>query len=595
MKSKEAIRKEIIHYINLTWDTKSSVNRNPLVNLMIETICNELYLLENKLTDIDLTILEKLVNKLAPSGYNYIRPAHSILYVKPSSPIYHLDRKTVFTIKNLSNELKNKEISSVGFTPVSDTILRDISVTHIFQGQTLWSVDSSGNKRVVNRVNEKSTYNTVWIKLDTGEGVKYLKDLFFYLDFPHLNDNHDYFDLLPYVKWFAGGKPLEIKHGFPITESVTHSKTETDILAFYNSHYQTILSELNLNTMEKEHLPNELIAIMGEELASNIEKGYWLSIIFPPQFNDSDLSKLVIAVNAFPALNRQYNETRVSNPSFGDIIPLSSDIGEDFLEMDTVSDSSQRLYKTEEQDEDINGTFNVEPIRKKNIADPKLADYLERLIDIAQDEKTAFPEIDSEKISSVLDSIKGIQNEESSKVELNRLNEYAEVGRILVYPFDNTGSMDISYWTSHVEHVNGIPAGTSVMAIKVAELNKSNAILLTQVSGGKSSYDIESLKAINRYYLTSKDRILTKHNILSFCRVELGKYIKEVDVVRKARITPQFKQGIINVMEIQLTPKDKYIDYLKEKGVVKDLKTRLKLRSPDHYNYTFKVIESANK
>ncbi len=155
MKSKEAIRKEIIHYINLTWDAKSTVNRNPLVNLMIETICNELYLLENKLTDIDLTVLEKLVKKLAPFGYNYIRPAHSILYVKPSSSVYYLDKKTAFTIKKLSNELKNKEISSVGFTPVTDITLMDISLTHIFQGQTLWSVDTSGSKRVVAHMNRK--------------------------------------------------------------------------------------------------------------------------------------------------------------------------------------------------------------------------------------------------------------------------------------------------------------------------------------------------------------------------------------------------------------------------------------------------------
>lgn len=595
MKSKEAIRKEIIHYINLTWDAKGTVNRNPLVNLMIETICNELYLLENKLTDIDLTVLEKLVKKLAPSGYNYIRPAHSILYVRPSSPVYHLDRKTVFTIKNLSNELKNKEISAVGFTPVTDITLTDISLTHIFQGQTLWSLDTSGSKRVVAHMNRKMPYNTVWIKLETAAEVKYLKDLFFYLDFPHLNDNHDYFDLLPDIKWFTGGKPLKIKQGFPITESEKHSKTEADILAFYKPHYQTISDELNLNTMTKEHLPAELVAIAGQELASGIEKGYWLSIVFPPQFSNNDLSKLMLSVNAFPALNRHHNETRISNPLSGDIIALSSDIGEEFLEIDSVRDSLQRIYKQEEQDEDTNGTFNVEPVRKKNIADPRLADYLERLIDIAQDEKTAFPEIDAEKIALVLESIAGIKDEESNKVELNRLNEYAEVGRISITPFDNVNSIDISYWTSHVEHVNGIPAGTQLMAIKVAELNKSNAILLTPVCGGKSFYDLESLKAINRYYLTSKDSILTRNSILSFCRMELGKYIKEVYVVRKAKISPRFKQGIMNVMEIQITPKEKYMDYIKDKEVVKDLRIRLRQRSADHYNYTFNIIEAANK
>lgn len=594
MKNKEAIRKKIIHYANLTWGVNNIKNLNSLVHLMIEEVCNELYLLDNKLNDIDSTVLERLVEGLSPSTHNYVRPAHAILQIKPDSPAYYLNKKTEFLLKVVPAELRNKNISAVSFTPVTDLPLLNISITNFFHNRTLWSVDPSGNKSVQGTAVNEASYNTVWIKLEASPEVKYLKNLFFYIDFPHLNDCHEYYDILSTIKWSIGDKALKFKQGLPLADNIIPDRVEKDIMDFYKDHYQTISETLHLSSTPVERLPKELSDILEEDVKTSVTPGYWFRLSLPLYFSRTDIDKMLILVNAFPVLNRKFNESRKEGQNLTNVVSLSSGIGEEFLAMDSVKDSFNNIYSQHGASKKNTGLYTVEPIRKKVIEDPRVLDYLNKLIDVIQDERSAFPEIDSDKIMEVINSISAIQDEDSQRIELNRLNDYAQVGRVTVNFLEGITSLDVSYWTTHVGHVNGLPEMTPLMASKVPDLNKSDAILMTAVAGGSSYYDPESLKAINRYYLTSKDRILTKHNILSFCQMELGKYIREVDVVRKAKISPRLKEGLINVMEIQITPKVEYIDYLNEKGVLKDFRTRLKRRSPSNYNYVFNIIEPTN-
>lgn len=595
MKTKEAIRSRIIHYMNMLWGIKGSNNFDSLTLLMIEEICNELYLLDNKLNDIDSTILEKLVEDLSPATYNYVRPAHGILQIKPEAPIYFLDKKTEFFLKTLPNHLKSKNITSVVFTPAISTTLWNAGISSFFFNRTFWNVDEMGNKKVVFRTDKKAAYNKMWIKLEAGAETKELKNLFLYVDFPHLNDTHEYYDLLSTVKWSVNGKELKIKPGFPRQQKEVLSRTESDTLDFYDSHYQTIESRIHLDKMQKQIIPDELVDIVDHELLSSLFPGYWLTLSFPPYFAQSDLEKMIITLNAFPVLNRRYNNLRETDWKSTDVISLPSDVGEKFLEMDTVIDSGKNLYYPSSAGPQNKRYYSIEPIYKKSIESPEIYDYLERLVDIIQDERTAFPKIDNDKIMKVMNSIAAIQDNEMQRAELNRLNEHTEVARLKINVTEEISSLNINYWTTHLDLVNNLPEGTALMANKIPVLNKTDAVFLTPADGARSFYDIDSLKAINKYYLTSKDRILTKHDIISFCRIELNKYTEHIDVVKSVKISPKPKEGLINVIEIQITPKEEYVKYLNQKGILKKLKIGLIKRSPGNYNYVINIHEPKSK
>lgn len=591
MKSKEAIRNKVIRYTNLVWNGDRINNLNPLVHLIIEETCNELFLLDNRLTDIDSTILEKLVNKLSPTGFNYVRPAHGLLFIKPETAQYRLTQESEFFMKNIPDNLREQIIVPPVFTPVTDITLINTSIKHLFFDRTLWSTDDTGEKKVVLHTQNKADYNTLWMQLEYHSDIKRIQDLCLYLDFPHLNDNDDYYEVLSDIKWNCNGKKLQVEQGIPFDSGKVISPIEYDILNYYKKHYWTISDVLHPEDVSTI-LPPELQNVIDEEAASSIPTGIWLSIKFPSHFRQEDITKVFIVINTFPVVNRRNNEHRVSLDDFSGIMALPSEPGEEFLEIEFVKDSSQNMYNRD----DIltttkKGIYSVEPVRKKDLHDSRIYDYLERFIDTFRSERSVFPNIDEDRIQSVLNSISDILGKENHKQSLNNLNDYAEVARLAINPHLDSASIETKYWTSLAGRLNGLPKGTAMMANKIPALNKSDAVLLTKVDGGRAFYDLESLKAINRFFLVSKGKIVTKFNIVSFCEIEVGKYCNHIDVVRKAKISPGYKEGIINVMEVRLTPKEQYIEYFNQKGVLGDLKIRLSKYSPPHYRYVIKIME----
>ncbi|MDR3286814.1 MAG: hypothetical protein LBT27_05175 [Prevotellaceae bacterium] len=590
MKTKDAIRNDIVRYANFVWQNQNLSSQNSLVQLMIEEICNEVYLLNNKLDDTNYFVLKKLVSKLTPSSFGYVRPAHGILYVKTDEPEFNLEKRTNFFIKVIPDDFKEKEINSIIFTPITDMKLINANITHFFFDKTLWSIDNKGNKDILFQTDKQIKHNTVWLGLNIDKEIKSLENLYFYIQFPHLDCNHEYYDILQYLQWNAGNKPLKMKQGLPVDEKVKYSKTENELLEYYKTNYQTIGNKIRLNELKEHKMPEEFSSIADENFISAFSTPlYWISISFPPHFHSEDIEKMTVLLNVFPVVNRHYNENNFILTENEKTISLPSDIGEEFLEMNRFSDAGNNTYKCVNTIKE-EGEYIAQPIPKKDIEDPRIADYLERLIDVVQDESVAFSKIDKDKMLIVYNAISSLQNSDSHKVERNWLNEYADVAMLTVKPKEDTKDMTISWWTTYAERLNDIPEGTLLMAYNNAILNKTDAVFLTRVHGGKSFYDFESLKAINRFYTTSHDRILTKHNILNFCRIELGKYVENIDVVKNVRISHKRNEGMLNVIEIQIKPRPEYADYLQNTGILKELYIRLRQRSPDTFNY--KIILS---
>ncbi len=591
MESRESIRNRIIHYARLMWDTDDIANVNPLTGMLIEELCNELYLLDNHISNIDTTILERLSRILAPSQFAYIRPSHAILQIRPGDKHYQLEKYTEFFLKEIPDELKDSGIGSIVFTPVTDLKLNDMTITHILFGQSLWSVNDMGEKTLTAHTDKPASYNTLWLRIEANESIKQMKDLFFYIDFPHLTSNHEYYSLMDYIRWTVHGESVEMKQGIPLKPKEQPGRAEQDILNYYKDRFYTLdISERK--TLHNDMMPSELQGVLNPEHLTELQGGCWLSLTFSPHFNPVDISRFRILLNAFPVINRRYNAYTQEAIELTGLFTLPSEIGEEFLSIDNITDISGNKYKLQDSVNNKQGTYTVEAIQKKAIEDPRIAEYLEQLIDLIQDEKAAFPGIDSEHIQAVQESVSTILGSENHRLEQNRLNEYADVAKVQVLLHDNAEGLSVRYWTTLAERANGIAAGTSLMAGTIPALNKSNAVLITECSGARSFYDTECLKAINCFYLTSRDRILTKDDILNYCRIEVGQYVTDIDVMKKVKISKRFKEGLVNVMEIKLTPKIDYAASLKEGSIVKELLLRLRKRSPETYNYTIEV-ESA--
>ena len=298
MESRESLRNRIIHYARIAWDETDANNMNPLTGMLIEELCNELYLLDHRLSSVDATMLEHLSRLLSPTQFTYIRPSHAILQIRPGDKHYKLDKHTGFFLKELPEELQDSSISSVVFTPVINLQLHDIAITHQLSGQHLWAVNEQGEKSQVVHSHTPAAYNTVWLRIEANKNINRIKDLCFYIDFPHLDSNHEYYSLMDYLQCTIQGEPVKIKRGIPVSPKETISRSEQDILNYYKDHFYTI-DIPGSEVLHSDILPEQLQRILGSEQLSGLSGGCWLSLTFPPHFNASDVSKMRILLNAF--------------------------------------------------------------------------------------------------------------------------------------------------------------------------------------------------------------------------------------------------------------------------------------------------------
>jgi hypothetical protein len=587
MKTRELLRNELLHYADDVWQSDTQ-DLHPLTQLMVDELCNELYLLHGQLDNINHSVLDKLVKTLSPANYRYIRPAHAVLHLQPDNPVYMLDRKTAFFIKQMPAGTNDEHDSQAVFTPAADIKLSSSQISVMFVGNTLWKLSPDGGKSKLFDTDSKAEFNTVWLGLDICEELKTLENLCFYFHFPHLDDNHAYYDRMSDLQWSLGNKSIEVKQGI---QPVAANRTEKEVLDYYKDRFQTVRSAVALSEITLQKLPKELENIIPAALTSSMPPLYWIAIAFPPHFDAADLEKLKIALNVFPVINRNYKEQSFVKEQMTEVISLSSDMDEEFLEIEQVFDFANKVYQ---QGDGQVKTYQIEPVPKQSAAinGMEIFDYMERLVDVVQQERAVFPDIDNEKIERVFNAVSTIQNKGVLKSAFNRINKLSDVARLTIHTDEDTAGIHISYWTTLSENANGIPAKTILMAHKTPELNKFDAVLLTSVDGGKNQYDLESLRAINRFYLTAKDRILTKTDILHFCWIEIGKYSQDIRVTRNVRISPKFKEGMINVIEIGITPLPEYRVYLKSGRAMKDLRIRLWQRSPEYFVYKTMICES---
>lgn len=594
MHSKESIRKQILTYAELLWGRKITNQSDMMVRLLVEELTEELFLMRNSLENIGQTLLEKIAVKLTPPQYLSVRPAHTVIRMKTSDPQYILSHKTPFYLKHFPDGLKDKKIENITFYPVTDTNLFNINIDYMIHSSGLFIVNGDNTKLLKNKTKIKDRTNSIWLGLNINPEIKNLKGLTFYIDFPDLSEIHDYYEL-SYTELIIDEKPVKLKQGFPESH-LSKNSFKADILAFYKKNYFTIDEDVLIRSLKKELLPGEYVDNFDAERLQDIVPSVWIQLKFQFSILCDDLEKVTVNINTFPAYNARFYTQKAEKENLGCPLSLGADNFEKLLDIISVSDSNNTFSPYSLEETEPIGVYRLKPVTNFHIQGLEIADYLEQLSDLIENEKIAFPVIDSDKINDIIHAITSVETEKEGKMEINKKdNQKLEIGKMLIYPYPATDTVNIDYLVTYGELANGIPAGERYVPQLEEQNNMPDAISLKQVCGGKEFSHMEDLLAINKYLLLSNDRLVTENNIVSFCEMELGKLVEKVELRLTTKVSSRPHEGIIKTIEVSLYPSDRYAGHLYNPGVLRHLLNGLNKRSPRDYNYTIKVMpESVN-
>jgi hypothetical protein len=588
-KSKESIRSQILSYTNQIWGTKKIERLDPLVQMMVGTLANELYLIQNKLGDIDTVLLERIAREITPEKCVSVRPAHTVLQMVPKEPTITLPRSCEFGLE-WSLVGSSQDLDTISFYPITDFKLHNAKIDSLFYHKQLYTFDESGKKQVQMNTDTQLKNTSVWIGLDMDSQIKNLNGLSFYLDFPQLSEIHELYQILPYTKCFINGKEVRLKQGLP-THKQHLTETDSDIFRYYNDHYLTIDEDVDVNAWEAQSVPEVVKGMMDEKEADSLPPKHWLCLEFPSYFTADILQDMDMAINAFPVVNRRLIETVIPKNNLLKTTTLTSELGEKLLSVESVTDDKKRtlLPDTITGNNEV-GTYHIETIYDAFIEKFSLTDYVEQLLDLVDDERAVFSDINRDKIEQVLFELTENDGTGTNKSDSNNRSREDEISCLSLNPHEKTNAVDLRYWLTYGERINDIPSEKIFTPDKTSTFDGLFATSLCEIHGAKEFTDIQDIMSINKFIFTSKDRIISEHNIKYFCESELGRAIEKAEVELGGKISPKPKEGLVRVLNINLTPSKGNSDLLYRKGVLKSLKMRMENRSPEDYLYEIRIV-----
>lgn len=598
--NKEIIRKRMLKFAAAFWGVKKAENFDPVVKLLIESLSNELYKLNEEFSDIETRLLEKTARMLTPGILISPTPAHAVVHASPVEVEYLLKKDTGFYYENHSASKSKKR--SLSFYPTCQTVVRSGDVRYILCDDLLFSVHQDLSKTMLSRLTQKTgEAHCIWFGMELDPQITNLKDISFYLNFPNITDSYEYLYLLSCTEWFLNGKQLTVERGiYEVTDNYRNAAMsffsnyeianviDMTTTGLYKNNYLTITEDITVSEKEKKTVPEHLSAILPEKAVQMMDTPLlWFKVQFPSNFKSEILEDIQLGINIVPVENKKLYEKNVDIDDLFGLIPLTTEENEHLLSVHSVTNSKgepfhELLYNTRQ--EERYGTYSIRRGGCERFDSRSAKDLLCYLTDLLSDETSAFGSLPSTKLRNLTQQMEILITQ--MKQAADNIREYREMPYyVMVDQLKGKDRIAVRYWVTNCESANELRAGSELVPNVGTYLKQKDLVLVSSTYGGRQEPKFDERIDLYRYELTTRDRILTNDDIANFCKKELGELLKSVEIRNGVAISNMPQEGLIRTKDIYLTPANDLRNQSQAELIKKDLKTKLMDKSPDTFNY----------
>ncbi|HTE02126.1 MAG TPA: hypothetical protein VK668_22715 [Mucilaginibacter sp.] len=620
--SKEAIKRRMLKHAMNYWDIKSGNEHDldPIVKLILEALSLELYNLGNDIVNTQVRVLEKIASLLTPDFLTCPNPAHSLVQALPIEPTELLtDKIDLFTqlkVSSKKNEVLDTNIN-VYFTPVDQVKIFDVQMVYAITGSKLFKYENNLNRQLVANQSKQllTEGNTLWLGLKVNKDIENINNLSFCFDWRNIETQHAFglYQLLPLTQWHIGGKEVITISGVPyVVESKSEDAAEDiflnynllslikkDVKDFYDARFVTINDDgFNKINDLKENYPESFKNYFKEaDLQKLNEKLLWVKIVFPASLSQDHLNELNIYLNAFPAINRRLVEKKYRLNRSSNIIPLETSPMEQFLSIQSLTDDSKD-YKSipyRKKDDAEIGTYTLRNGGVERFDARNAKELINYLLESLRSESLAFSAFGLDNITNPLKEI----NQRIELIELKTqgvINDAVEIPTyIIVKPYEGKDLMFIEHWVTLAEEANNIKAGSKLQQLTGSKIKGGSVFLLTPTIGGKSRLKPEDRLNAFKYGLMTRDRIVTKEDVINFCNYELGNRISKITVTKGFEMSSNPQHGFHRTVDVIISPLQTELQNNEEWQILcEQLRLKLQTRSGMSNNYRVLLQNQVN-
>lgn len=569
--SKDEIRNRVLRNAREYWGVSNTADFDPLVKLMIEALCTELFNISNEVSNLQNRMVDKISGILAPDTLVSAIPAHAVMHARSVEASEVIDGNTRFYYgkRLIDKEEHNREITlDVFFSPLQPVKLFNAAVTHIATGNNLFETDDQQNRQLVAQATNARSLprNSFYIGISVPEGIDSLQGLNCYFDWSNYKVEKQTYDLLSFAEWSVQGKPLKVtQDNYYMPGNIAYSPfAEHDILqlvardvnAFYRSRFFT-LSGNDIRPIDHlQAYPAEFANVFPAAQLDSLQRNlFWIKVTVPATIQQVVLNELNVSVNAFPVVNRKRHDLKHRLKMMSDIIPLKLPEHEQFLSIDTLKDNAGNRYTEIPQgydEERSAGFFSVRYGGTERFDKRNAREILDYLFELLRDEKAAFAAYGTDFLNAALKELE--QN--ISMISQKTMGQLKSVRELLSYvvfkPLDNADIMFLEYWTTNAELGNNIRSGSRLQPFESTRVVADSICFLSTSRGGRSRLSAADRVRAYKYGLTAGDRIVTHTDIINFCHWEFGSNITGVEIKKGLVSSQKPKEGFLKTVDIYL-------------------------------------------
>lgn len=572
--SKDEIRNRILKNAEDFWNVKDSNDFDPLVKLIIEALSNELFNVANDVKNLENRIFDKISRILAPDHLTSSLPAHAIIHAKPIEQEDYLSPYTQFAFKkNIQQENDKAKKIDIFFSPLHTVKVHHASVKYIATGNTLFNVEQLSKQPVLNTLPGFSVEkNTVYIGFS---GLKTWMDfnkLNLFFDWKNYSVPENTYDLLSLGKWFYKDneltayterfmdEPLTGKVEAPFHHKQLLNLIKADVLQFYSNRFLTLGDLNDFNIDESKELPAALENIFQPAGLNRIDDNVkWLKVVFPAAINQEMLNELHIYINAFPVVNKRLSQIKHRLKTMNNIIPIKTEAIDQMLAVENLKDNKGKSYNEipyTNENEKGDGSFSIRYGGTERFDTRNAKELVDYLFELLRDEKAAFSAYGPDFLSTILKNLE--QNialiEQKSRSALKDIKELPSY--IVLKPIDDADILFLDIWVTQAEEANHINSGSRLVVYDNNKVNAESIVLLSQTKGGRTRLNATNRVQAYKYGLTTADRIITKADVINFCRYELGQKLKGITLAKGIMMDNKPNAGFIKTTDIIIEPAD---------------------------------------
>ena len=606
MQNAEEIYKRLIINAARAWghtpEEMDEEGFDPLVSIMLGGVSKELEKAYQELADSKARIVTDLAAHLTPDVLINVLPAHGIMHAQP----VEATDMALMTAQFTANTNAVGENEQAVFAPVNDFDIVQANVKYFAHDHILYEQNLHKKEPMLKSPGKnKLPANEIWLGIDVNNKIQNLNGFRFFIDWPFDPNKPIYLEYLQMTKWFYGDMELNMKVGLSEykPEKLQHNyekpsyidQVRKEVISRYSAHFMEVEMEAeklfgNSKALKK---PIPLEDIFGQKEIKAIKGNIiWVKVIFPQLLSHKSLQFLNCNLNCFPVINCKYYSRNISLKVRKTFFSLQCE-GE-FLSIISIADKNNEpvIDQRTIQGDDTNAvTYLIKDkgIQRFDSRDAK--ETLEYLFSVLRDESFAFDKYKVNIQSAALKDLRQQVNalsEELKKVNKKKLND----NPFLIFQSKEFPQfIRVEYCATLGELANKIPVGTKLNVLKGILVDSNSLAFLTSTWGGRSYVEDEDKIRMFKHALLSRDSLVTKMDIIAYCKAKIGPILNNVSIEHGSEISLKENEGIIRTLIIVLSLKSDFdldaneLIYLKN-----DLKNEIESRSCFMYPIRINIV-----